>query len=121
MRKPVIKLAKVYVVNVEDPGDYYFRPEGVLFVDEKGNHTLYAHDSRHNFLKAAVQKFPWEELTEGVSFREHTVRLIDLTSQMDDLFFLLVDEMPDMLQRLYDGSPRQYFFLEKYLEQNRQH
>lgn len=121
MRKPVIKLAKVYVVNVEDPGDYYFRPEGVLFVDEKGNHTLYAHDSRHNFLKAAVQKFPWEELTEGVSFREHTVRLIDLTSQMDEHFFLLVDEMPDMLQRLYDGSPRQYFFLEKYLEQNRQH
>lgn len=118
MRKPVVKLANVYVVNVEEPGDYYYRPEGVLFVDEKDNHTLYALDSRHNFLKAVVQKFPWEELIESVHFRDHHVRLIDMTSQMDEQFLLLVDEIPAMLQRLYNGSPRQYFFLEKHLEQN---
>jgi hypothetical protein len=115
MRNQLIKISKIYTINIEDPGDYYFRPEGVLFVDEKGHPTLFSTDSRHNFLKSIVQKFTWAELEEGVVFREHSARLIDVTDQHSASSSLLVDEMLDILHRIYDSSPRQFFFLEKYL------
>lgn len=116
MRKKPVFLKKVYSLQVEEPGDYYYKPEGVVFIDEKNNHTLYALDARHNFLRSIVQKFPFEELEQSVSFRDHHVKVVDLTEQYEPFFEMVVDEIPNLLHRIFKSSPRQYFFLERHLD-----
>ncbi|ARU63083.1 hypothetical protein CBW65_20455 [Tumebacillus avium] len=114
MRKKPTHITKVYTLNVEDPGDYYYKPEGVLFIDEQGNYTLFAADSRHNFLRTAVHKFPYKDLEEGVEYRNHHLQLNDVTLQYAPRFDMVVDEMLDILQAVFTGSPRQFFFLERF-------
>ncbi|MFD2168771.1 hypothetical protein [Tumebacillus lipolyticus] len=115
MKKKRTALTKIYLVNVEDPDDYYFKPEAVLFLDENGYFTLYTTDSRHNFLRAAVQKYPYQELEDGVHHRNHHLQLHDITLQLGEEYDLLVDEMFAMLHTIYNWSPRQHFYLEKHL------
>ncbi|HEU4965287.1 MAG TPA: hypothetical protein VFV52_15770 [Bacilli bacterium] len=119
MRKKPTFLSKVYSLQVEEPNDYYFKPEGVVFVDEKGNYTLYAADSRHNFLRSILQKFPERDLEQGVSFKEHQVKAVDLTDLYEPYFEMIVDEILSILHRVYKSSPRQYFFLEKFFDPKR--
>lgn len=116
MKRKHTHITKVYLVSVEEPGDYYHNPEGVLFIDNLGNHSLYSADSRYNFLRNAVYKFPYADLEVGVDFREHNVRIQDITEQFRDRFNLVIEEMLDILRTIYEGSPRQFFFLEKHLQ-----
>jgi len=116
MRKQRTHIKHIYMIHVEDPGDYYLKPEGVLFVDNQGYHTLFSADSRFNFLRSTVQKFPFAELVNGVTFREHNVRLDDVTASFADRFDLLVDEMLEILRTIYDSNPRQHFYLEKFMQ-----
>ncbi|ASS75121.1 hypothetical protein CIG75_09110 [Tumebacillus algifaecis] len=114
MRKKPTRITNVYLINVEEPDDYYYKPEGVLFLDEQGHFTLFTADSRHNFLRAAVQKFPYKELEESVIYRNHQVQLNDVTLQYEERFDLHVDDMLPILHAIYNGSPRQFFFLEPF-------
>jgi hypothetical protein len=114
MKKKRTRLTKVYILSVEEPGDYYFKPEGVLFIDEQGHYTLYAADSRHNFLRAAVHKFSYKEMEAGVTFRDHHVQVNDVTLQYEDRFEMVVDDMLPILHAVFNSSPRQFFFLEKF-------
>jgi hypothetical protein len=116
MKRQMIKLERIYIMNIEDPGDYYFKPEGVLFIDDKGNHTLYSHDSRHNFLRSVVTKFPYAELEAGVTFREHSAHLVNVIDQYRDRFDLVIEEIHDILRLIYEANPRQYFFLDKHFQ-----
>ncbi|PWK14360.1 hypothetical protein [Tumebacillus permanentifrigoris] len=116
MKRQRTHISHVYLVSVEDPDDYYHKPEGVLFIDNLGNHTLYSADSRFNFLRNAVHKFPYKELEEGVAFRDHEVRITDLTDTFRAEFELTVDDMLEILKRVYESSPLQLFFLEKHLD-----
>jgi cystathionine beta-lyase family protein involved in aluminum resistance len=116
MKKQIIKIIKIYIMNIEEPGDYYFKPEGVLFIDEKGNHTLYSGDSRHNFLRSLVQKFHYAELEEGVTFREHSAHLVNVTDQYAERFDLRIEEIHDILRQISETNPRQYFFLDKHFK-----
>jgi hypothetical protein len=116
MKRQRTTIANVYLISVEDPDDYYHKPEGVLFIDNLGNHTLYSADSRYNFLRTAINKFPYKELEEGVEFREHNVRITDLTDTFRAEFDLLIDDMLNILRKIFESSPRQLFFLEKHLD-----
>jgi hypothetical protein len=118
MKKTPTHIDRVYLLVVEDPGDYYLKPEGVLFIDNLGNHTLYSADSRFNFLKSAVHKFPYQELEVGVTFREHQIRLDDVTENYEDEYDMIVDNIMPILHAIFKGSPRQYFFLEKHFQPN---
>ncbi len=113
-RKNSTRIDKVYLATIEEPDDYYHRPEGVVFIDNQAYFTLYTTDSRHNFLRAAIQKFPYAELEAEVKFQNHAVRLVDVTSQYEPDFDMSIDDMLDILKKIYDTSPRQYFFLEKF-------
>ncbi|KEO84443.1 hypothetical protein [Tumebacillus flagellatus] len=115
MKRQRTHITHVYLVGVEDPDDYYHKPEGVLFIDNLGNHTLYSADSRYNFLRNAINKFPYQDLEEGVEFRDHNVRITDLTDSFRQEFDLVIDEMLLILRKVFEGSPRQLFFLEKHL------
>ncbi|TCP59455.1 hypothetical protein EV586_101674 [Tumebacillus sp. BK434] len=121
MRKKPTRITKIYILNVEDPGDYYFKPEGVVFLDDLGNYTLFAADSRHNFLRTAVHKFPYQDLEEGVEHRDHHLQLNDVTLQHASRFDLVVDEMLDILHAIFNGSPRQFFFLERFFQPGKAH
>lgn len=115
MKKSRTHIDRIYVIQVEEPDDYYYKPEGVLFIDNLGNHTLYSADSRFNFLKQTVQKFPYADLENGVSFRDHNVRLLDVTDTYREEFYLVVEEILPILHHVYQSNPRQFFFLEKTL------
>ncbi|MBL0387717.1 hypothetical protein JJB07_13835 [Tumebacillus sp. ITR2] len=115
MKRQRTHITHVYLVSVEEPDDYYHKAEGVLFIDNLQNHTLYSLDSRFNFLRNAVHKFPFKELEEGVEFRDHNVRLTDLTDSFREQFDLVIDDMLAILRKVYEGSPHQLFFLEKHL------
>lgn len=112
--KDSTRIVNVYLVTVEEPDDYYHRPEGVVFIDNQGYFTLYTSDSRHNFLRAAIQKFPYEELEAEVTFQNHQVKLIDVTDQYEPEFDMVLDDMLAILHKVYLTSPRQFFFLEKF-------
>lgn len=119
MKKQRTHIQTIYTISAEDPGDYYLKPEGVLFIDNLGGHTLYSADSRFNFLRSAVHKFPFSELEEGVEFREHTVRLHNVTDEYEARYDLITENMLPILHAIYQSSPRQYFFLEKHFEPKR--
>jgi hypothetical protein len=113
MKKSRTHIERIYVIQVEEPDDYYYKPEGVLFIDNQGHHTMYSADSRFNFLKLTVQKFPYADLENGVSFRDHNVKLLDVTDQYREQFYLVVEEIIQILKKIYESNPRQFFFLEK--------
>jgi hypothetical protein len=114
MKKQRTHIAKIYMMNVEEEGDYYRKPEGVLFVDNQGEPTLFSNDSRYNFLRSAVQKFSYEDLESGVTFRDQNIQLVDVTAVYADRFALLLDDIPAIIRHIHESSPRQHFFLEKY-------
>jgi hypothetical protein len=113
MKKSSTHIDRIYVIQVEEPDDYYYKPEGVLFIDNQGHHTLYSADSRFNFLKLTVQKFPYADLENGVSFRDHNVRLLNVTDSYREQFYMVVEEIMPILHQIYQTNPRQFFFLEK--------
>jgi hypothetical protein len=101
----------IFVILTEEENDYYFKPEGVLFIDDLGHHTLYCSDVRYNFLRQVIQKFPYSSLEEGISFRDHQVKIQDITASMAEKFGTDLSVMTQVLQELYDRSPRHFDFL----------
>lgn len=115
MPKKDSSLFSAFLILVEAKGDYYHNPEGVCIVDAEGAYRVHSLDSRHNFLRAAVLKFPVAELTErGVTDRDTHIRLEDL--EPFRVAHGLLDAGPDaMLAALFEHNPRQYFFLERHV------
>jgi hypothetical protein len=87
-----------------------------LFIDDLGHHTLYCSDVRHNFLRQVIQKFPYRSLEEGITFREHHVKLQNITISMTEKYGTELPMMTQVLHDLYKRSPRQYDFLAKFLQ-----
>lgn len=107
---------QAFLILVETAGDYYHNPEGVCVVDADGTYRVYSLDSRHNFLRAAVLKFPLSELAgKGVAYRDAHIRLEGLEPFRAARG--LLDASPHaVLAALFKHNPRQYFFLEGHLE-----
>lgn len=102
---------RAYLIFVEGAGDFYFSPEGVLAVASDGRYTVYCPDARHNFLRAAVLKFPLENLVgEGVSYRGAHIRLEDL-KPFQERQNMLHAPIADLLTAVYRENPVRYAFL----------
>lgn len=103
-----------WLVWVEDEGESYYTPEGVFVVYPDQVYRMYCLDSRHNFLRAAVQKYPLEELAqEGVLFRGSSIRLEDL-APIRERHGLQGGNARALLQALYHDNARYYHFLERF-------
>jgi hypothetical protein len=117
-QKQPVPIQSVYSIFVEEPGDFYFHPRGVLFVDEKLNHSIFCSDVDHNFLMSVIRKFPYDELEAGTEYKGHQFEFKNLTEELIEQFGTHPDAMPKILESLYGTSPRQYGFLAKFLQEN---
>lgn len=117
-QKQPVPIHAVYSIFIEEAGDFYFHPRGVLFVDEKFNHSLFCSDVDHNFLMSIIRKFPYKELEAGTEFKGHQIECKNITQEMTERFGSHPDAMPEILNRLFQTSPRQYGFLARFLQDN---
>lgn len=105
---------RAYLIFVEGAGDFYFSPEGVLAVTSDGHYTVYCPDARHNFLRAAMLKFPLEALAgEGVSYRGAQFRIEDLTP-FQERQKLTDASIADLLRAVHRENPVRHAFLRAY-------
>ncbi|MHB1627590.1 MAG: hypothetical protein ACYCVB_04325 [Bacilli bacterium] len=103
-----------YLILVEGPGEYYFAPEGLCVVGDNHSYAVYSLDSRHNFLRAAVMKFPLADLLgDGVSFRSAHIKLEDL-APFREARSLQSASATDLMQALYLDNPLRHHFLARY-------
>jgi len=103
-----------WLVWVEEAGESYYTPEGVCVIYPDQVYRMYCLDSRHNFLRAAVQKFPLDELAgEGVLFRGSSIRLEDL-APIRERHGLQGGNARSLLEALYNDNVRYYHFLDRF-------
>lgn len=109
-----VKLDRVFILEVEEAGDFIFVPSGVVFVTERHRIQLYCASSNHNRYRAALVRHQWEELENGVRFRDTEYRLNDITQEMTDMGWRYVSASNLILRHLYVTNQRNLFFLERY-------
>ncbi len=108
-------MLSVYLIHVEPEGDFFFTPEGVLITLDNISYQVYCLDSRHNFLRAAVTKFPLAQLTgDGVMYRGANIKLEPLQS-LETNHDKAKEASFTILEEIYRSNPERYFFLSKYV------
>lgn len=110
-----LRLRGVYVLSVEEPGDYLFVPAGVVILMERERFIVHCIKSSHNLYRQAIHKFSVDELLRGVDYRDHGFRLEDVTAPMAERGWVDSASIPDILRRLYEQNQRHMFFLERVL------
>ncbi|MCL6592414.1 MAG: hypothetical protein K6T31_00425 [Alicyclobacillus sp.] len=110
-----VRVSKVYLLSTEErPGDVY-TVTGVVVRMSDGRFSVFCPSASHNLYKAAVDKFPWNELERGVSFRGTAMRLTDWTQRLTGSPEGNEQPVSSLLAALYQENPRQYFFLRRFL------
>lgn len=109
------KIRNVYEISVEESGDYIFTPTGVVIVLENGQFSVYSESARHNFLRRALMRYPWDQmLYESAEEQDISVRLRDMTEEIAKKIGTGPWGTDAILQTCYDMNPRQLFFLQRY-------
>jgi hypothetical protein len=106
---------KAFLILVEPNGDYFFSSEGVCIISADQTYTVYCLDSRHNFLRAAVLKFPLSQLIEHpVLFRGAQVKLEDL-SEFREQHGLADSSAHALISAIYERNRERHYYLERYV------
>ncbi|MDQ0188463.1 hypothetical protein JI721_16085 [Alicyclobacillus cycloheptanicus] len=105
------RLVGVYLLSVEEPDDYIFVPAGVVVLMERQQFQVYCVKSSHNLYRQALHKFSFDELEQGVRYRDYGFRLEDLSTMMVQHGWVDTASIPDILANLYERNPRHLFFL----------
>jgi hypothetical protein len=111
-----VRIRHVYQLDVEDEGDFIFTPAGIVILYENNRFTIYCESPRHNKLRQALHRIPWNEFETGVKFRDMELRLRDLTDQMAQNGWTNADFVPHILRHTYSSNPRYFYFLKRYVD-----
>lgn len=104
-------LEKVYLLEAELPEDSFYSPVGVVIVGEKQKVTLYCLNSAHNLYRSAITKHNWQDLENGIVFRNTGFRLTSLTDDMNNRGWLTTNAIPSILHYMQNLYPRHLYFL----------
>lgn len=105
------RLHGVYLLSVEEPGDYIFIPSGVVILMERQQFQVYCAKSSHNLYRQAIHKYAMDELLKGVQYRDHGFRLEEVEAPMGRNAWVDTSNIPEILHFLYQQNPRHLFFL----------
>ncbi|OFW74874.1 MAG: hypothetical protein A2201_04795 [Alicyclobacillus sp. RIFOXYA1_FULL_53_8] len=106
---------KVYVLAVEEPGDDILTPQGIVIVMFNLRFTVYSTGANHNLFRSVVHKYPWDQLEQGVYFRNQGFRATDVTDVVDQLGLKKASDSSAILRHLYESNQRQFYFLQRYV------
>lgn len=109
------EIAKVYEISVEPSGDYIFTASGVVVLYQNGRFRVYSESAKHNFLRRAISRHAWAELLETVVEQDTSVRLRDVTDDVQNKYGPSAISTEAVLSICYKSNPKQLFFLERYL------
>lgn len=105
------RLRGVFLLSVEEPGDYLFVPAGVVILMEREQFQIFCVKSCHNLYRQVIYKFPIDELLKGVHYRDTGFRLEDISDTLARHGWLDTSAVPEILGHLYEKNPRHLFFL----------
>ncbi|QQE76842.1 hypothetical protein [Alicyclobacillus sp. SO9] len=109
------KVEDIFVLSVEEPGDYVFEPSGVVVLYSNKKFQLYSTSANHNRFRAALNRFSWTELTKGVVWKDAEYRITPVEDSVKQTDWEDPQQVPAVLQRLYNMNPKYLFFLERHL------
>lgn len=110
------KVVDVFVLEVEEVGDYVFEIAGIVFLYSNQKFQLIsASGANHNRFRAAINRFTFEQLQEGVTWKNAEFRLKPFEEDVKQEGWENPDGVPVLLQRMYNQNPRQLFFLKKHI------
>jgi len=109
------KVQRIFLLEVQEPGDYLLQVSGVVVLYSNQRFDVYSSSANHNRFRAAVHKFPFSELAQGVLWKGAEYRLTETDVQTDLEGTDNAGTVSTLLGQLYAENPRQLFFLKKYL------
>ncbi|MCL6442819.1 MAG: hypothetical protein K6T83_05065 [Alicyclobacillus sp.] len=112
-----LKLKHCFLLSMEEPGDYIYSLAGVVVVFQNQKYSLYCASSQYNRIRAALNRVTWEDLMQGIVFRETGYRTEDITAEMASNGWNTSSSIPAILAHLWKSNPRHLFFLERYLQE----
>lgn len=116
--EPVIH--KVYILEVEEPGDDVLSPQGVIIVLQNQRFTVYSTGANHNTFRSVLHKTPWPLLEQGIRLKNFGYRATDITPSILELGLHKASDSVAILWQLYETNPRQYYFLKRYFSNSPQ-
>jgi len=114
-----LRISGVYVLSVEEQGDYLFTPAGIVIKLTTNRFQIYCAGSQHNLFRAVLHRLDWGELERGLPFREMEFRLTNVTERMIQRGWTHSDAIPAILEHLWKENERHLFFLAKHIEQHK--
>jgi hypothetical protein len=111
-----VKIRRVFQLDVEEEGDFIFAPAGIVILFDNNRFTVYCESSRHNKLRAALHRIPWNEFANGVKFKNMELRLQDLTNEMAQNGWTTASSVPHILRHALSINPRYLYFLKRYVD-----
>jgi hypothetical protein len=110
-----VAIRKVYILDVEPPGDFLFTPSAIVTVLENGHFTIYSIKSAHNLYRSAISRHAWDALEAGVTFQGAGFRLEDVTTDLKKQGWTHASSIPDILRHFYETKSKYFFFLASYV------
>lgn len=112
------EITHIFDIGVEFAGDYIFTPAGILIVYQQGRFKIFSESAQHNFLRRTISRHPWTALLDTVVERGTSVRLRDITDEIEDKNGFSELNTETVLEMCYEANPRQLFFLRRYLSES---
>lgn len=110
-----LEITRVYILSVEEPGDFIFTPGGAIVLFANGQFKVFCVPSSHNLFRAALNRHSWEQLEKGIEYKGAEFRVDDVTTDMTNKGWTHASSIPLILRNLYESNPRHLFFLERFV------
>lgn len=106
---------KVFILEVEEPGDHILSPQGVVIVLSNQRFTVYSTGANHNLFRTVLQRTPWPILEQGTRYQNYSFRATDITHTIHERGLKKASDSQSILYNLYEGNQRQFYFLKRYM------
>lgn len=106
---------RVYVLEVEEPGDTILSPQGIVIVLQNQRFTVYSTGANHNLFRTVLHRTPWPLLEQGIRFKNYMFRATDITASILEQGLQKASDSLAILSHLYTSNQRHYYFLKRFM------
>ncbi|WP_054969415.1 hypothetical protein [Alicyclobacillus ferrooxydans] len=110
------RVQSVYVLLVEEPGDFTMEPRAVVIVLGNSQFRVYSVRAEHNRLRSVMNRHNWADLEAGIQAAGTHYRLQARTSDIIEKGWTSLEAIPEILSWLRELYPRHLFFLDQQIQ-----